>query len=152
MTVTLNHTIVQVRDKGTSARFLADILGLSTSPPVARFLPLVLDNDITLDYMDVADPHPQHYAFFVSEDVFDAGFARVTAAGVAYHADPDGGRPGQTYTNQSGGRGFYFADPDGHLMELLTTAPPTTMPDPTGDGGPSQAAEPASSSGTGAGR
>jgi catechol 2,3-dioxygenase-like lactoylglutathione lyase family enzyme len=128
MTVMLNHTIVPVRDKETSARFLADILGLSTSPPVARFLPVALDNDVTLDYMDVADPRPQHYAFLVSEDVFDAGFARVTTAGIAYHADPDGGRPGQIYTNQSGGRGFYFADPDRHLMELLTSAPTTNTP------------------------
>jgi catechol 2,3-dioxygenase-like lactoylglutathione lyase family enzyme len=152
MTVKLNHTIVPARDKESSARFLADILGLSTSPPFARFLPLALDNDVTLDYMDVADPRPQHYAFLVSEDVFDAGFARVTAAGIAYQADPDGGRQGQTYTNQSGGRGFYFPDPDGHLMELLTRAPEATPPDQTGGGDPNQPTQPASSGGTAASR
>ena len=149
MTVMLNHTIVRVRDKETSARFLAGILGLPISPPVARFLPVVLDNDVALDYMDAPDPHPQHYAFLVSDDVFDAGFARITAAGIAYHADPDGGRAGQTYTNQSGGRGVYFPDPDGHLMEMLTRAPVATGATTPAAGA---TAEPARSSETGAGR
>ncbi len=125
MTAQLNHTIVYARDKEVSATFLADILGTVTSSPVARFLPVALDNGVTLDYMNAADmglttPTPQHYAFLVSEDTFVAAFARITAAGIAYHAEPNGDRPGEIYHNQHGGRGVYFPDPDGHNMELLT--------------------------------
>jgi catechol 2,3-dioxygenase-like lactoylglutathione lyase family enzyme len=125
MTAQLNHTIVYARNKEVSATFLAGILGIPTSPPVARFLPVALGNDITLDYMNAADmgpaePQPQHYAFLVSEDTFDAAFARITAAGIAYHAEPNGDRPGELYHNRQGGRGVYFPDPDGHNMELLT--------------------------------
>jgi hypothetical protein len=47
MSIELNHTIVYARDKQVSAAFLADILGLSTSPPVARFRPVALDNGVT---------------------------------------------------------------------------------------------------------
>jgi catechol 2,3-dioxygenase-like lactoylglutathione lyase family enzyme len=125
MTTQLNHTIVCARNKEVSAAFLADILGISTSPPVARFLPVVLGNGVTLDYMNAADmgltaPQPQHYAFLVSEDTFDAAFARITATGIAYHAEPNGDRPGEIYHDGHGGRGVYFPDPDGHNMELLT--------------------------------
>jgi hypothetical protein len=36
MTAQLNHTIVYARNKEVSATFLAGILGIPTSPPVAR--------------------------------------------------------------------------------------------------------------------
>ncbi len=120
MTVELNHTIVPVRDKHASAAFLAGILGLTPSEPVARFAPLALANGVSLDYMNLADNPPSHYAFLVGEDTFDAAFTRITAAGLGYHAEPNGDRPGQIYHSRTGGRGVYFPDPDGHLMELLT--------------------------------
>jgi catechol 2,3-dioxygenase-like lactoylglutathione lyase family enzyme len=125
MTAYLNHTIVYARDKQISANFLAGILGISPSAPVARFLPVALDNGVALDYMNAADmgltdPTPQHYALLVSEDTFDAAFARIEAAGVRYHGAPNGDLPGEIYHSRSGGRGVYFPDPDGHLMELLT--------------------------------
>ncbi|KAB8189522.1 VOC family protein [Nonomuraea phyllanthi] len=125
MTIQLNHTIVYARDKQISAQFLADILGISVSPPVARFLPVALDNGATLDYMNAADmgltdPTPQHYAFLVAEDTFDAALARIVEMGIAYHAEPNGDLPGEIYHNRRGGRGVYFPDPDGHNMELLT--------------------------------
>jgi catechol 2,3-dioxygenase-like lactoylglutathione lyase family enzyme len=123
MTVELNHTIVPARDKHASAAFLAGILGIPTSPPVARFAPLMLANGVTLDYMDLGDQPPTHYAFLVSPGTFDAAFARIQAGDIAYHAEPSGDRPGEQYRSRSGGRGFYFADLDGHLIELLTRDP-----------------------------
>jgi catechol 2,3-dioxygenase-like lactoylglutathione lyase family enzyme len=120
MSIELNHTIVPARDKHASAEFLAGILGIPTSPDVARFAPVTLSNGITLDYMNLADNPMQHYAFLVSEDTFDAIFARITAAGLRYHAEPNGDLPGEIYHNRTGGRGVYFPDPDRHLMEILT--------------------------------
>jgi catechol 2,3-dioxygenase-like lactoylglutathione lyase family enzyme len=120
MTVELNHTIVPARDKHVSAQFLAGILGIPTSPDVARFAPLTLSNGITLDYMDLADNPMQHYAFLVSEDTFDATFERIRAAGLTYWADPHREQEGEIYHSRTGGRGVYFPDPNGHLMELLT--------------------------------
>jgi catechol 2,3-dioxygenase-like lactoylglutathione lyase family enzyme len=120
MSIQLNHTIVPARDKHASAEFLAGILGIPTSPDVARFAPVTISNGVTLDYMNLADKPPQHYAFLASEDTFDAVFARITAAGLRYHADPNGDLPGEVYHSRTGGRGVYFPDPDGHLMEILT--------------------------------
>ncbi|MEV6546463.1 VOC family protein [Streptomyces sp. NPDC051665] len=124
MTVQLNHTIVAAHDKHTSARFLADLLGLQVSPQYGPFIPVAIPNGVTLDYMDqpgsgFAEITPQHYAFLVSEGDFDAIFGRIREAGLTYWADPAHRREGEINTND-GGRGVYFDDPNGHVLEILT--------------------------------
>jgi hypothetical protein len=47
MSIQLNHTIVPARDKHVSAEFLAGILGIPTSPDVARFAPVTISNGVT---------------------------------------------------------------------------------------------------------
>jgi catechol 2,3-dioxygenase-like lactoylglutathione lyase family enzyme len=122
MSIELNHTIVGATDKHASARFLADILGLTVGADTGPFTPVRLANGVTLDYMDRAQVARQHYAFLVSEGEFDASFTRIRDAGLAYFADPGFEQPGEINTRW-GGRGVYFHDPDGHSMELLTRAP-----------------------------
>jgi catechol 2,3-dioxygenase-like lactoylglutathione lyase family enzyme len=121
MPIELNHTIVPARDPMASAQFLADILALTVDPPVAHFTPVTLANSVTLDYdqHDSFDSH--HYAFLVSEEEFDAAFARIQSRGVTFYADPACRQAGQIYRSH-GRRGTYFRDPDGHLMEILTPA------------------------------
>jgi catechol 2,3-dioxygenase-like lactoylglutathione lyase family enzyme len=122
MSVELNHTIVYAGDKRASAAFLAGILGIPVSPDVARFVPLQLANGVTLDYFDADNPAPQHYAFTVSSDIFDAALTRVTEAGIGYFSEPSGEGQSRLY-HKVGCRGFYFCDLDGHLMELMTHEP-----------------------------
>jgi catechol 2,3-dioxygenase-like lactoylglutathione lyase family enzyme len=118
--IELNHLIVFARNKHESAQFIADILGLPPPRPFGMFLAVDLANRVTLDYAEPGIEFPmQHYAFLVSEDEFDASFARIRARGLAYQADPHGRRPMEINTND-GGRGVYFLDPSGHGMELLT--------------------------------
>jgi catechol 2,3-dioxygenase-like lactoylglutathione lyase family enzyme len=120
MTVELNHTIVATRDKKAAATFLADLLGLPAPTPFASFLVVALGNGVSLDFMDSSeDIRPQHYAFLVSEDEFDAIFGRIQAKNLSYWADPFHSQPGEINT-RDGGRGVYFDDPDGHVLELLT--------------------------------
>jgi catechol 2,3-dioxygenase-like lactoylglutathione lyase family enzyme len=119
MAVELNHTIVNVSDKHAGAHFLARILGVPVGDPSPPFVPVPLSNSVTLDYFNAEVVHRQHYAFLVGEDEFDAAFARIRDAGITYWADPFRGEPGQI-NHDNGGRGVYFEDPDGHMMELLT--------------------------------
>jgi catechol 2,3-dioxygenase-like lactoylglutathione lyase family enzyme len=120
MSVELNHTIVWCHDQKTSASFLADVMGL---PEPTRFGPfLVVDaaNGVSLDYHEVdGDVASQHYAFLVGEDDFDAIFGRVRGRALDYWADPGLSRPGEI-NHHDGGRGVYFRDPDGHLLEIIT--------------------------------
>jgi catechol 2,3-dioxygenase-like lactoylglutathione lyase family enzyme len=116
----LNHTIVWCSDKRRSADFLTDILGLPAARPFLHFLVVELENGVSLDYYQKSGPvSPQHYAFLVGDSEFDASLARITSLGLAHWADPARSRPGEINTH-FGGRGVYFADPDDHLMELIT--------------------------------
>ena len=119
MAVALNHTIVHARDKHASATFLASMLGVAAPTPYGPFLVVQVDNNVSLDFLQVADPHPQHYAFLVGEDDFDAIFGRIRERDLSYWADPFHRRPGQINTND-GGRGVYWDDPDGHTLEIIT--------------------------------
>lgn len=121
MSVRFNHTLVHSRDKAASASFLAEILGLRAPHRFGPFVVVELDNEASLDFIDAGDSEvvQQHYAFLIDEDDFDAIFARVVARGLPYWADPFKKHPGEINHNE-GGRGFYFDDPDGHLLEVLT--------------------------------
>jgi catechol 2,3-dioxygenase-like lactoylglutathione lyase family enzyme len=123
MAPALNHTIVVCRDKKVPAGYLTDILGLPRAEPFGPFLVVDLDNGVSLDFHDQWDPRAdiqsQHYAFLVSEDEFDAVFGRIQGRGQEYWADPGLSRGGEINHND-GGRGCYFRDPDGHLLEILT--------------------------------
>jgi catechol 2,3-dioxygenase-like lactoylglutathione lyase family enzyme len=121
MAVELNHTIVPAHDPKASAQFLADILGLPVDPPVAHFTPITLANQVTLDYDQHDEFDSHHYAFAVSDEEFDAAFARISGGGITFFADPACRQPGQIYRSH-GRRGTYFRDPNGHLMEILTPA------------------------------
>ena len=120
MSVRLNHTIVWCRDKHISATFLADVLGLSSPQPFGPFLIVDAANDVSLDYHDVdGDVASQHYAFLIDEDEFDEIFGRITDRGLDYWADPALSRP-REINRSDDGRGVYFKDPDGHLLEIIT--------------------------------
>lgn len=116
----LNHTIVWCSDAQRSANFLTDILGLPPARSFFHFLVVDLNNGVSLDYYQKeGSVSPQHYAFLVSDEEFDAGFERITSQGLTYWADPARTKPGEI-NRHFGGRGVYFADPDQHLMELIT--------------------------------
>ena len=120
MSVRLNHTIVNVRDKRKSAAFLTELFGLPPATPFAHFLSVQLANDATLDFCDADyDPEPQHYAFLVTDAEFDAIFGRLRALGLGYWADP-GKRMKGEINHHFGGRGVYFEEPGGHFLEIIT--------------------------------
>jgi hypothetical protein len=118
MTAKLNHTIVYSRDKRASAKFLSEILGCPAPVPFGPFLGVQTGNEVTLDFMNADEKiSPQHYAFLISEAEFDdlcahssaklplLGRSRATTAGEINTA--------------MAGRGLYFEDSSGHLLEIL---------------------------------
>jgi len=120
VSVRLNHTIVWCRDQKRSARFLSEILGRPTPVRFGPFLVVEVDNGVSLDFHDTdEDVAPQHYAFLIDEDDFDAIFARMRERGLDYWADPGRTQRGEINRND-GGRGLYFLDPDRHVLEIIT--------------------------------
>jgi hypothetical protein len=120
MTVQLNHTIVHVTDKHRAAEDLAEILGVAPPTSYGPFRVLMLDNGMSLDFADDhGAPDHQHYAFLVSEEEFDAIRQRIQDRGLTFWADPAHRREGEINTND-GGRGLYWDDADGHVLEIIT--------------------------------
>lgn len=121
MTIKLNHTIVHSRDPRAAATFFAEIFGLPKPVPFGPFLDVETGNEVTLAFLDAdgMEIQMQHYAFLVSEKEFDQIFGRIRERGLKYWADPGQKQEGEI-NRHFGGRGVYFQDPSGHLLEIIT--------------------------------
>ena len=120
MAIELNHTIVPAHDRVASAKFFARIFGLPFEEnAVHHFAPVQVNDALTLDFADSSNVAIQHYAFKVSETEFDAIFGRVQEEGLVYGSGPYS-REDMQINHRGGGRGVYFSDPNGHILELLT--------------------------------
>jgi catechol 2,3-dioxygenase-like lactoylglutathione lyase family enzyme len=119
MAITLNHAIVPARDKLAAAKFFAHIFGLKRGR-TNYFSPVRVNKNLTLLFDDEDkefDSH--HYAFPVSNREFDAILGRVKQAALVYGSTPWSAEDGKL-NDWNGGRGVYFRDPNGHLLELMT--------------------------------
>lgn len=121
MTIKLNHTIVHSKDKRAAAAFFAELFGLPAPKPFYTFLDVEVANEVTLAFLDAdgMEIQMQHYAFLVSEKEFDQIFGRLQQRKMKYWADP-GQRAEGKINHHFGGRGVYFQDPSGHLLEIIT--------------------------------
>lgn len=132
MPISLNHTIVSARDKARTARFLTEMLGLAPPKMLGHFA-VVQVGETSLDFVETDEEiSPRHFAFLVSEIEFDQIFSRIRERQLPYWADPFRREPGRV-NHWDDGRGVYFEDPNGHLLEAITR--------PYGSGG-SDAAHP----------
>jgi catechol 2,3-dioxygenase-like lactoylglutathione lyase family enzyme len=121
VSIELNHTIVPARNKIAAARFFARILGLPfDEKSVGHFAPVRVNDSLTMDFADDDTFESHHYAFKVSEAEFEAMFERIRAAGIPYGSGPPNRFDDMKINHRGGGRGVYFRDPDGHILELLT--------------------------------
>jgi catechol 2,3-dioxygenase-like lactoylglutathione lyase family enzyme len=119
MTIMLNHTIVPARDKAASAKFFADLFGLTFDGKSDHFAHVRVNDTLTFLFDEDKTPPIQHYAFHVSDGEFDAIFGRVKKAGLPYGSAPWSLEDGKL-NDWGGGRGVYFKDLDGHVLELMT--------------------------------
>ena len=119
MTIVLNHPIVPARDKAAAARVFADIFGLPFDQENGHFVPVRVNDSLTFLFNDEASFKSHHYAFHVSDAEFDSIFERIKQIGLAYGSAPwslDDGK----LNDWNGGRGVYFKDLNGHILELMT--------------------------------
>jgi len=119
MGISLNHTIVVSRDKETTATFLTEMLGLPLHIRVGHFA-VVRVGETSLDFVETdASIEQRHFAFLVSEGEFDEILQRIRDRQLLYWADPFRREPNSINTFDDG-RGLYFDDPNGHLLEIIT--------------------------------
>ena len=119
MAIELNHTIVPAHDKVESAKFFARIFDLTYDGEVSHFAPVRVNDSLTLDFDNSSKFEPHHYAFKVSEEEFDHVFGRIQKEGISYGSGPRT-LEDMKINHRGGGRGVYFLDPNGHILEILT--------------------------------
>ena len=120
MAVDFNHTIISVLNRKASAKFLSEILGLPAPVTWGPFDIVTTANGVSLDFMEKKGDIPsRHFAFLVSETEFDQIFSRIQERSLRFWADPACKQTGEINTHD-GGRGVYFHDPNGHLLEIIT--------------------------------
>jgi catechol 2,3-dioxygenase-like lactoylglutathione lyase family enzyme len=118
MTIVLDHTIVRARDKGRSARFFADLLGLDVGEPSGPFAPVRVNDDLTLAFDDRHEFQVGHYAFAVDDATFDAALALCEGSTVDFGSAP--GLSDRAIGHRADKRVVYIRDSDGNSYELLT--------------------------------
>lgn len=119
MEITLNHTIVSSHDHISSAKYYERIFGFEFVQMWGSFAVVKVNSTFTLDFMKENNFSAQHYAFKVSEQQFDEIFARIKNESIAFGSGPIKFNDGKI-NNNDGGRGVYFKDPNGHLLEIIT--------------------------------
>lgn len=117
MTITLNHTIVPCENKEESAKFYCKIFGFEYVGAFSHFIVVRVNDTLSLDFDNRERFDANHYALKVSEQEFDQIFARLETENIPYGSGPM--TPDNMDINHNyGGRGVYFRDPNGHLLEI----------------------------------
>lgn len=119
MEITLNHTIIPSKNKVEAAKFYEKIFGFEFLKGWDGFAVVKVNSTLTLDFMNQEKFTLNHYSFKVTDDQFDEIFGRVKEEGLVFgagHQIIDDGK----INNYYGGRGVYFRDLDGHVLEIQT--------------------------------
>ncbi len=124
----LYHSGIAVNDIDRAVEFYRDVLGMDVAN-IARddlkglgradmrsgsSIVVLFQRPNPIERDALAEDGVTHQAFFVDGDDFDTAEERMRAAGVRIHEVP--------VVERRSGRGFYFFDPDGNLLQLY--APP----------------------------
>ena len=120
MEITLNHTIVPAHDNVKSAKFYESLFGFQFVKEWGHFAVVKVNSTLTLDFLTKVSFSSMHYAFKVSDQQFDEIFDRIKARNIKYGSAPNSQDDGEI-NNLHGGRGVYFNDPNGHVLEIITT-------------------------------
>lgn len=119
MAITLNHTIVPCHDHVLCAQFYARIFEFNYEQDWGPFAIVRVNDSLTLDFMEKDKFSSNHYAFKVSEEEFDAILQRIKTEQCGFGSGPMSVKNGDI-NHAYGGRGVYFPDPNGHILEIIT--------------------------------
>lgn len=119
MEITLNHTIVNSFDKLEAAKFYERVLGFEFLKVWGPFAIVKVNSTLTLDFLEKQSFSKSHYAFKVNEEQFNEIFERIKKENIPYGSGPNNLKDMKINHNY-GGKGVYFPDPSGHILEILT--------------------------------
>jgi catechol 2,3-dioxygenase-like lactoylglutathione lyase family enzyme len=120
--VHLDHLILSVNDRDESVAFYTEVMGFGCEGETGPFTVLRVNADFTLQLSTWGTTGGEHLAFAMSEAEFDAAFARIVAAGIAYgdsfHDVGNMRGPGREPGARGDAPAVYVFDPNRHLIEI----------------------------------
>jgi len=116
----LDHTIVPCFDSKASAEFYADLLGMVYCGEYSHFIVVKVDSNLKLLFNSTATFEHHHYAFQASRQEYDAILNRIREREYLFGDGPTNRDNLKEYVRDKE-KGFYFDDPDGHVLEVITT-------------------------------
>ena len=119
MSIELNHTIIPSSDKVVASSFYCRIFGFECLGKISEFYAVKVNDTLTLDFRDSDDFTTNHYAFKVDDTSFDTIFKNIKKEELIYGSDPYD-LENMQINHWHEGRGVYFRDPNGHVLEILT--------------------------------
>jgi catechol 2,3-dioxygenase-like lactoylglutathione lyase family enzyme len=121
VSVVIDHLGLPAANAETAARWLAEILGLSSpvpDGPDGDMYNVALSGAGSVLFVTEPSVPGHHVAFGVTEPEFAAIVARLRQRGISFGNDPEEPTNGST-VDPLGGKGrVYFASPDGHFLEV----------------------------------
>ena len=122
MAIQLDHLILRVGDLPASIEFYTRILGLRHEGERPPFSVIRVSPELTLQLAPWGSDGGEHLAFAMTRAEFDAVFARVREAGIAYgdafHTVGNGKGPSDEAGARGDGKALYLFDPSKHLIEI----------------------------------
>ena len=121
MAIKLNHTIVHSKDPRASAEFLSQLFGLPAPKPFGPFLDVEVANEVTLAFLAGRRHGNPDAALRVPGERYGVRPDLRPHQGAEAEVLGRSGQKQEGKTNTHfGGRGVYFEDPSGHLLEIIT--------------------------------
>lgn len=123
MNIELDHILVPSKNREHAARQLAAILGVNWGPAtVGPFTEVYVNDHLTIDFDEWDGNIPTgHYCFRTDAGNFDNIVQRLQEAKIAYRSHPHG-EDDHCINEYLGGKGVYWAQPNGHVWEILTVS------------------------------
>lgn len=115
----LDHTIIPCLDNTVSAEFYADILHLKRGEPHFSFEVVHVNDTLKLLLSNRKNVKANHYAFRASSIEYDTVLSRIITRSLPYGSSPTKRNDLEEY-ERGDDKGFYFDDPDGHILEVMT--------------------------------
>ncbi|MCA9640941.1 MAG: VOC family protein [Polyangiaceae bacterium] len=122
MSVVLDHLVIPVRDRHTSAAFVAWLLDATQQADVGAFTPVEV-GALTLKFDDRFPCSVGHYAFAVDAETFFRIAQRLVASSVNFGSSPEAGWD-RAFGSADQTIRVYVEDANGHHYEFFATGTP----------------------------
>ena len=118
MTIALDHMSIATRDNVATAEFYARLFAGRYEGTRKDYAPVIVNDGLTLNFEIAAPVEARHYAFRMAPDEWVRVKDLLTEDAIPFG---DSTRTSDnSFYDRGGLKGFFFKDPNGHSVEIIT--------------------------------